>query len=149
DIGLHREAYTTNRLTGYVNRKVRLRFLIYNNVEPVARIASGVRIRENIAQVDRDSAVVCIAHNRVAIAPLPTTHSTCFQPEIHTRGNTAAPRGMMNPSPLPAYSSASSIVRTGTIRMRRTSSGGSSETRQTRNRSAFVNSAHAVCPFTS
>src|SRR6185295_4650002 len=152
DVVLRREAYTTNRLTGYVNREIRLRFCIDDHVEPVARIASGVGIRKTIAQVDRDFAVVCIAHNRVAIAPLPTTHSTRFQLQIHvypTRGNTAAPRGMMNPSLLPACSSASSIVRTGTIRMLSTSSGGSPETRQTRNRSAFVNSAHAVCPFTS
>src|ERR1051325_5184589 len=151
DVVLRREAYTTNRLTGYVDREIRQRFLIDNYVKPVTRIASRVRIRETIAQIDRNFPVVCITHNRVAIAPLPTTHSTCFQQKIHvcTRGNTAAPRGMMNPSPLPACSSASSIVRTGTIRMRRTSSAGSSESRQTRNRSAFVKSAHAVCPFTS
>src|SRR5215213_3413033 len=148
DVVLRREAYTTNRFTGYSNREVCFRFLVYDGVEPVARIASRVRIWKTIAQVDRNFPVVCMTHNGVAIARLPTPDSTCFQRQIHVAcisGNTAAPRGMMNPSSSPACPNASSRLRTGTIRIRFTSSDGSSETKQTRNRSALVKRAHAVC----
>src|SRR6185369_983751 len=82
-IVLRGEAYTTDGLVAYFNRKICFRFLVHNHVEPVARVASCVRIRETIAQVDRNFPVVCITHNRVAIAPLPTTNRTCFQRQLH------------------------------------------------------------------
>src|SRR5215207_7658033 len=149
---LHCEAYTTNRFARHGNREVRFRFITNDAVEPVAGIADLVGIGKTIAQVDRDSAVVRMMHNRIAIPPLPTSHTTPCQLQIHVvciRGNTAAPRGIMYPLPLPACSSASGIVCTGIIRIRSTASRGSSETKQTRKRSAFVKRAQAVCPLTS
>jgi hypothetical protein len=77
DVGLQREAYTTNRFTAYVNRKIRFRFVTDNHVEPVSRITRGVRIRKSIAKIDRDVSVVCMTHDRIAIAPFPTTQRAC------------------------------------------------------------------------
>src|ERR1051325_1645445 len=98
DVMHYRVAYTTNCLARYVNRKIRFRFKTNYRIEPVACIALGVRIRKTIAQVDRDFAIVPMTHNRVAIAPLPTTNSACLQLDLHPiLGNTAAPRGRINP----------------------------------------------------
>src|ERR1700752_2597738 len=102
---LRYEAYTTHCLARYINRKISFRFVIDHAVEPVARIADRVRIRKTIAQVDRHLPVVCVTHNRIAITPLPASYAACLQNYFHCasiRGNTAAPRGITNPSPLPA-----------------------------------------------
>src|SRR5689334_2312872 len=111
-------AYTTNCFACHINRKISFRFKTDHHVEPVSRVAIGVRIRKTIAQVDRHFAVVSMAHDCFAIAPLPTTHRACFELESHASlGKTAAPRGRMKPLPLPAWSNAAAMAGTGIIRI--------------------------------
>src|SRR6185369_13984056 len=130
---LYRVAYTTNCLARYVNRKIRFGLETNHRIEPVARVALGVRMRKTIAQVERDFTIVRVTHDRLAIAPFPTTQCAGFEVESHAiRGKTAAPRGRMKPSPPRAWSNAAASVGAGIIRIRFTSSGGSSDTSTTR-----------------
>src|SRR5437868_10573234 len=84
-IVLQSEAYTTNCLAGHGNREISLRLTPDNAVEPSPRVMNCVRMRKPIAEIDRHVWVVCVTHNRVAVAPLPTPESTCCQLKLHLR----------------------------------------------------------------
>src|SRR4029078_3572914 len=108
----------------HLDRETGFRSDADNALQKISRVGIGVGMRKPIAQIDPNVPVVGMPHDRLAVTPLHATNCARFYLECHVvtsrhyfsgRGNTAAPRGMIKPSPAPACSRACSIERTGTI----------------------------------